>query len=501
MAGDHEKILTTIRNGFQSGKTLPLSFRIEQLKNLHRMFVESKDEILEALRKDMKKARLEATLYEIEIVQNECNGLIRNLKDLAKNTSLPMNMLAILDYGYIKKEPYGVVLILGAWNYPFLLTLQPMAGAIAAGNCVIVKPSELSSHSAATMARLIPKYLDPECYHVVLGDVDATKSLLKNRFDYIFCTGSPTVGKSVMAAAAPNLTPVTLELGGKSPCYIDESADFFIASKRILWGKFMNLGQTCIAPDYILCSKKAEKAFLDVAHKVMEEWYGEKLQENPDMPRIVNSRHFNRLKSLLESTKGTLVFGGKYDSDDLWIEPTIIADVTERDSLMQEEIFGPILPIVSVNSVDDAIEFINKKSKPLALYTFAKDDKVNKRIIAKTTSGGVCVNDVTWHSAWQGLPFGGVGDSGMGAYHAEFSFDTFSHSRSVLVRSFSALSEKLGEGRYPPYTNSKIRIFQFILGNFHKFNVKWGRIFSHVFAAALGAATVLAFFYLSKIGK
>ncbi|KAJ6648024.1 Aldehyde dehydrogenase family 3 member A2 [Pseudolycoriella hygida] len=494
------KLLTDIRNEFESGKTLPLSFRIEQLRNFNRMFVESKDEILEALHKDLKKARLEATLYEIEILQNECKGLIRNLKDLAKNSPLPMNLLAILDSGYIKKEPYGVVLILGAWNYPFLLTLQPMAGAIAAGNCVIIKPSELSTHSAATMARLIPKYLDSNCYKVILGDVDATKDLLKNKFDYIFCTGSPAVGRSVLAAAAPNLIPVTLELGGKSPCYIDESADFFIASKRILWGKFMNLGQTCIAPDYILCSKKAEKTFLAVANKVMKEWYGEDLQGNPDIPRIINEKHFNRLKNLLHSTKGSLVFGGKCDNSDLWIEPTIIIDVTEKDALMQEEIFGPILPIVTVNSVDDAIAFINKKPKPLALYTFAKDDKVNKKIIAKTSSGGVCVNDVTWHCAWQGLPFGGVGESGMGAYHMEFSFDTFSHSRSVLVRSFGLLSEKLGEARYPPYTSNKIKFFQFILANMQRFNVNCG-IVSHFFAALAGAATVLAFIYFNNINK
>lgn len=494
MATDTEKVLTRARNAFDSGKTQPLSFRMEQLENLHRMFVERSDEILEALKKDLRKAQLEATLYEIEIVQNECTGLLRNLKELAKPTPLPMNLLAVLDNGYVKKEPYGVVLILGAWNYPFLLTLQPMAGAIAAGNCVVLKPSEVAPHSAATIARLIPKYLNPDCYQVVLGDVDATKNLLAHKFDYIFCTGSPAVGKSVMAAAAPNLVPVTLELGGKSPCYIDESADFFIASKRILWGKFMNLGQTCIAPDYILCSKKAEEEFLKVAHKVMEEWYGDNLQGNPDMPRIINERHFNRLKNLLETTNGSLVFGGRTDAKDLWIEPTIVADCKENDSLMQDEIFGPILPIVTVDSVDDAIAFIVKKPKPLALYTFAKDDKINSRIIEKTSSGGVCVNDVTWHAAWQGLPFGGVGNSGMGSYHMEFSFNTFSHSRSVLTRSFSALSEKLGEARYPPYTNGKIKIFQFILGNFHKFNVKWGRIFTHAFAAAFGAAAVLAFF-------
>jgi aldehyde dehydrogenase (NAD+) len=493
-----EKVIKTLRTSFNNGKTQPISYRLEQLHNLTKMFTEGADEILDALRKDLKKAQLEATLYEIEMVKNEINGLVRNLKKIAEPTKLPVNLLAVLDSGYIKKEPYGIVLVLGAWNYPFLLSIQPMAGAIAAGNCVIVKPSELSPNSASTMARLMAKYLDSECYQVILGDAEATKSLLRQKLDYIFCTGSPAVGKSVMAAAATNLVPVTLELGGKSPCYIDESADFFIASKRILWGKFMNLGQTCIAPDYILCSKAAEADFLQVANKVMEEWYGDNLQANPDIPRIVNERHFNRLKKLLDTTKGKIVFGGQTDIKDLWIEPTIIADVLADDALMEEEIFGPVLPIVTVNGVEEAIKFILEKPKPLAMYTFAKNEKVNDLMIEKTSSGGVCVNDVSWHAAWQGLPFGGVGNSGMGAYHGEHSFDTFSHRKSVLNRSFSALSEKLGESRYPPYTIQKIKLFKFIIHNFHTFNMKCGGVFTHLLSAAVGAAAVLIFFLCYK---
>ncbi|CAL8141231.1 unnamed protein product [Orchesella dallaii] len=443
----YTEMVSSVRKAYNSGKTRPISFRVQQLKNMETMIRENSNEILDALAKDLRKPKLEATLYELEIILNELKGLIKNCKKHAEPDKLPVNLLAILDTAYIRKEPYGVVLVLGAWNYPVLLSLQPAMGAICAGNCVVIKPSELASHSAKLMAHLIPKYLDSDCYKVVLAEVEGTKDLLKNKWDYIFCTGGTNVGRAVMQAAASNLTPVTLELGGKSPCYVDESADFDLAAKRILWGKFANLGQTCIAPDYVLCSKNAEKAFLNMANVVLKEWYGDDLKTNTDIPRIVNARHCKRLKALLETTRGKIVFGGDTDEKDLWIEPTIVVDVEEDDPLMQEEIFGPILPIITVNSVDEAIEFINKRPRPLALYSFAKNEKMNDRLIENTTSGGVCVNDTMWHMAWNGLPFGGIGDSGMGNYHGKFSFDAFSHHRSVLNRSFSMLSEKLGEAR------------------------------------------------------
>ncbi|CAL8141229.1 unnamed protein product [Orchesella dallaii] len=395
----YTEMVSSVRKAYNSGKTRPISFRVQQLKNMETMIRENSNEILDALAKDLRKPKLEATLYELEIILNELKGLIKNCKKHAEPDKLPVNLLAILDTAYIRKEPYGVVLVLGAWNYPVLLSLQPAMGAICAGNCVVIKPSELASHSAKLMAHLIPKYLDSDCYKVVLAEVEGTKDLLKNKWDYIFCTGGTNVGRAVMQAAASNLTPVTLELGGKSPCYVDESADFDLAAKRILWGKFANLGQTCIAPDYVLCSKNAEKAFLNMANVVLKEWYGDDLKTNTDIPRIVNARHCKRLKALLETTRGKIVFGGDTDEKDLWIEPTIVVDVEEDDPLMQEEIFGPILPIITVNSVDEAIEFINKRPRPLALYSFAKNEKMNDRLIENTTSGGVCVNDTMWHMA------------------------------------------------------------------------------------------------------
>lgn len=371
-----------------------------------------------------------------------------------------------------------------------------ISGAICAGNCVVVKPSELASHSARLMAELLPKYLDNDCYRVVLEDVEGTKDLISNnKWDYIFCTGSTQVGRAVMAAAAPSLTPVTLELGGKSPCYVDESADFELAAKRILWGKYANLGQTCIAPDYVLCSKEAEDAFLKVANTVLKEWYGDDLQGNSDIPRIINERHCRRIKTLLDTTRGKIVFGGTTDEKDLWIEPTIVTDVPADDPIMQDEIFGPILPIIRVNSLQEAIDYINSKPRPLALYSFAKNEEMNSKLIEATTSGGVCVNDTMWHMAWHGLPFGGIGNSGVGNYHGKYSFDTFSHHRSVLNRSFSMLSEKLGEARYPPYTVGKLKFFQAVLKSFEYFNCTGGVYVTHFLAALVGAALFAIFQY------
>ncbi|CAG7716185.1 unnamed protein product, partial [Allacma fusca] len=472
MSGTQELILKGARAAFASGKTRDLTFRETQLRGLLRLLIEHEDDILEALHKDLRKAKLEGSIYELEVVKAEAISVLKHLKEYASKEHLPINALGALDRGYILREPYGLVLILGAWNYPFTLTFKPLIGAIAAGNCVVIKPSEVSAESASIMAKLLPKYIDPVCYPVVLADVDGTKSLLKNKFDYIFYTGSSSVASSILQAAAPNLTPVTLELGGKSPCYIDDSADFKLAAKRILWGKVMNLGMTCIAPDYLLCSRSAQEEFVKVTHQVMKEWYGsEKLQSQPDLPRIINKRHHQRIKHLLDTTKGNIIYGGETDEEDLWIEPTIVVDVQSNDSLMQDEIFGPILPIVNVNSPEEAVDFILDKPKPLALYVFSKKQEVYNKMIESTSSGGVCINDVVWQNAWHGLPFGGVGNSGMGNYHGKYSFDTFSHKRGVLIRGFSYLSEKLGEARYPPYTPDKLKFFKLILKYFEACNV------------------------------
>ncbi|CAG7835613.1 unnamed protein product [Allacma fusca] len=486
-------IVKSAREAFATGKTLPMSFRRKQLEGLLRMYDEGKQEIMDALKQDLRKTTFEGTLYEIEILKTDVKGILRNLKDWTKEEQLPFNALSFTDNASVHKDPLGVVLILGTWNYPFVMALQPLAGAIAAGNCAVIKPSEVSANSSATIARLLPRYLDKDCYKVFEGDVTATITLLEEKFDYIFATGSVAVGRSVMAAAAKHLTPVTLELGGKSPTYIDDSVNMERTVKRILWGKLINLGQTCIAPDYVLISKARQQEFLDVASKVLAEYYGDNWQKNPDLTRIINERHFNRLKKVLDATKGRVAIGGQTDQKDLWISPTIIVDVDPAtDSTMEDEIFGPILPIVNVESPEAAIKFIRNRPKPLALYIFSENSDLIEKFKTKTSSGGLCVNDCVVHTGYVGLPFGGVGTSGMGNYHGKYTVDTFCHKKAVLQRGISAVSEKLGDSRYPPYTNGKIKLMSFGIGAIHKFDVTYNKFVTHALAAALGAGILFA---------
>ncbi|XP_048221668.1 aldehyde dehydrogenase, dimeric NADP-preferring [Perognathus longimembris pacificus] len=350
------------------------------------------------------------------------------------------------DETYIHSEPLGVVLIIGAWNYPFNLTIQPMVGAIAAGNAVVLKPSEVSENMGNLLATTIPQYLDKELYPVITGGVPETTEVLAQRFDHILYTGSPNVGKVVMAAAAKHLTPVTLELGGKSPCYVDKDCDLDVACRRIAWGKFMNSGQTCVAPDYILCDPSVQNQIVEKLKKSLREFYGENAKQSRDYGRIINDRHFQRVISLIEGQK--VAHGGTWDAASRYIAPTILMDVDPQSPVMQEEIFGPVMPIVCVRSLEEAIQFINQREKPLALYVFSTNDKVIKRMIAETSSGGVTANDVIVHITVHSLPFGGVGNSGMGAYHGKKSFETFSHRRSCLVRSLR--NDEGLKARYPP---------------------------------------------------
>ncbi|CAG7818931.1 unnamed protein product [Allacma fusca] len=469
------EMLSDLRSSFNTGITRSLAFRIEQLTNLKRMLTECEDQILSALKEDLHKSEIDGKLVDIKFIQVDIDSMLVNLKKYAADKKLPLNLLTLTDKGYVRKEPFGVVLLLGTWNYPFQSSLQPMVGAIAAGNCVVLKPSEVAPTSADTMALLLPRYLDQKCYRVVTGDAETAKELLRNKFDYVFCIGSAQVGRSVMQAAAPHLTPVTLELGGKNPCYIDKSADFKIAAKRILWGKSLNQGQVCISPDYIICPEDAKEEFLRIAKGILGEFFGKDCQKSKDLPRIVNKRHFYRLKKLLEDTKGTISIGGNMNEDDLWIEPTIVVNVNpDNDALMQEEIFGPILPIISCSSITEAIRIIRSKPKPLALYIFSNDKKCTQEILESTSSGNVCVNNVVWQANWVGLPFGGVGDSGMGNFHGKYSFNTFSHRRSVLERKMDYLSEKMCEITYPPYTNSKQKVLLWFMEHFEKFDVPIG---------------------------
>jgi aldehyde dehydrogenase (NAD+) len=332
----------------------------------------------------------------------------------------------------IHKDPLGVVLIIAPWNYPFQLMMAPLVGAIAAGNCAVLKPSEVAPATSALFAKFIPRYVDPDCFPVVEGAVKETTELLNEQFDHIFYTGNGSVGRIVMAAAAKHLTPVTLELGGKSPVIVDSTADLDITAKRIVWAKFVNAGQTCVAPDYILVEDRVHDALVHRMVACIREFYGDDPQQSPDFARVVNARHHQRLMKLLGA--GEIVAGGKGDEADRYIAPTIIKDVPEDAPVMQDEIFGPILPVLSVPSVDAAMAFINRRPKPLALYLFSSDERTHERVLKRTTSGGVTINHGWLHLGVPDLPFGGVGESGMGAYHGKRSFDVFSHQKAVLAQ-------------------------------------------------------------------
>nr|XP_051686949.1 aldehyde dehydrogenase family 3 member A2 [Oryctolagus cuniculus] len=447
-----EREVQRLRRAFRSGRSRPLRFRLQQLEALRRMVQEREADILAAIAADLCKSELNAYSQEVITVLGEIDFMLKNLADWVTAKPVKKNLFTMLDEAYVQAEPLGVVLIIGAWNYPFVLTIQPLIGAIAAGNAVILKPSELSEHTAQVLAKLLPQYLDQDLYAVVNGGVKETTELLKERFDHILYTGNAAVGRVVMEAAAKHLTPVTLELGGKSPCYIDKDCDLDTVCRRITWGKYMNCGQTCIAPDYVLCEASLQNHIVQKIKETVQEFYGENIKESPDYERIINLRHFKRIQSLLEGQK--IAFGGETDEATRYIAPTVLTDVDPEAKVMQEEIFGPVLPIVPVKNADEAIQFINEREKPLALYIFSHNDKLIRRMIDETSSGGVTGNDVIMHFTLNSLPFGGVGHSGMGAYHGKHTFDTFSHQRPCLLKSLKG--ESANKLRYPPNSQSKV---------------------------------------------
>ncbi|XP_063002549.1 aldehyde dehydrogenase family 3 member A2 isoform X2 [Elgaria multicarinata webbii] len=457
-----DKIKATVeraRAAFNTGKSRPVEFRIQQLQALKRMVEEKEKDIAEALEADLHKNKYSAFSYEIMGVLGEINLAVEKLPEWVAPRHVPKTVMTLADESYVRSEPLGVVLVIGAWNYPFVLVMQPLIGAIVAGNAVVVKPSEVSEHTSKLFETLLPQYIDKDLYPVVTGAVLETTELLKQRFDHILYTGNGHVGKIVMAAASKHLTPVTLELGGKSPCYIDKDCNIDMASRRITWGKFVNCGQTCIAPDYILCDKSIEGRVVESIKKNLKEFYGEDIQKSPDYERIVNKRHFKRIMGLLEGQK--IAYGGEADEATCFIAPTILTDVNPDSKVMQEEIFGPILPIVTVKGLDEAIQFINQREKPLALYVFSDNKKVIKKMIAETSSGGVTANDVLMHFSVPTLPFGGVGNSGMGCYHGRYSFETFSHQRSCLIRALNM--EVVNSIRYPPNSQKKVDWAKFFI--------------------------------------
>ncbi|XP_034047148.1 aldehyde dehydrogenase family 3 member B1 [Thalassophryne amazonica] len=450
----HSQIIDRLRSTFRAGVTLPEQFRRSQLSNLLRMVQENEQQILDALHKDLAKPRFEAILSEIDIVINELHYTISNLRSWMQPEYVSKNLATKLDDCFVRREPLGVVLIIGAWNYPFQLSLVPTIGAIAAGNCVVIKPSEISAATECLIAELIPKYLSQECCAVVCGGPEETKALLKNRFDHIFFTGSQAVARSILQVASVYLTPVTVELGGKCPCFIHSHVNIAAAAHRLAWAKFFNAGQSCVAPDYVLCSQATCDALVPALRKALEEFYGNEPQTSCDLSRIVSHKHWNHLTELLKKSKGKVVVGGESDQETKYIAPTVVVDVLEDDALMEEEIFGPVLPILTVESLEECISFINNREKPLALYVFSDESSVVNNVLEKTSSGGFCSNDGIVYMTLPGLPFGGVGGSGFGHYHGRWGFETFSHRRACMLRGWGL--ERLNSLRYPPYQDDKL---------------------------------------------
>ncbi|XP_046465207.1 aldehyde dehydrogenase, dimeric NADP-preferring isoform X1 [Neodiprion pinetum] len=482
-------IVQRSRDAFLSGKTRPLKWRIQQLKAFIKMIDENIADIHAALTTDLRRCKYENVVLDLDFAKNEAILLLDNLAEWSAPEKPPKGIVNILDSVKIYKDPYGVVLIIGPWNYPFQLSVVPMIAAMAAGNCVILKPSEVSSATSKIMAELIPKYLDNECCHVILGGVPETTELLKQRFDYIFYTGSTMVGKIVRDAANKYLTPVTLELGGKSPVYIDSTADIGITTRRLLWGKCINSGQTCVAPDYVLCTHEVQEALINEAKKVLKEWYGDNPKDSPDLTRMISDRHFQRLAGFL-SGNGKVAVGGEIDSAEKFIAPTILVDVKPTDPIMNDEIFGPILPIVSIANAYEAIKFINSREKALALYIFSKNEADVSLILENTSSGGVCVNETVLHLAVDTLPFGGVGASGMGSYHGKYSFDTFVHKKGALIKSFNGLGEAIASCRYPPYTDGKLKLLGMLTA---KRNIPGFKYLPHAVMFGLGILVTIGF--------
>jgi aldehyde dehydrogenase (NAD+) len=448
-------ILQKQREYFSTGVTRDINFRIEKLNILKKSIVKNEKLILEALWTDLRKSEFEAYATEIGITLDEINFVIKHLKSWSKTKKVRTPLTHFLSSSYIYAEPYGVSLIISPWNYPFQLLIAPLIGSISAGNCAMLKPSENAIATTGIIIKIIEECFNEEFISVVepFGGKESAQAFLKEEFDYIFFTGSVPVGKIVMEAASKHLTPVTLELGGKSPCIVDKDADVKLAAKRIAWGKFLNAGQTCVAPDYILVHKSVKSKLLTEITGYIKEFFGENPVNSNDFPRIVNERQFDRLVGLLD--KGNIVTGGEYKREEKYIAPTIIDNITWNDPIMLDEIFGPILPVMEFENLEEVIKIVNLKPKPLALYFFSDNKKDQERIINSISYGGGCINDTIMHVASPYLPFGGVGASGMSAYHGKASYELFTHKKSMTKKS-NLIDVKI---RYAPY-NDKIKLLK-----------------------------------------
>ncbi len=423
-------LLEKQRGFYKSGATIPVGFRIEQLKKLYKTVKKYQNEVNEALKADLGKSHYEGFMCESGLVLSEISYMIKHTKRFAKAKMVRTPLTNFASHSFKQPVPYGNTLIMSPWNYPFLLTLDPLADAIAAGNTAIVKPSAYSAATSRIVEKIITECFSPEYVAVVTGGRVENTALLEQKFDFVFFTGSQAVGREVLRHTAEHLTPAVLELGGKSPCIVDKSANIKLAAKRIVFGKYLNCGQTCVAPDYILCESSVKDEFVREVAKQIKLQYGERPLENKDYGKIINQKHFERLCSLIDKDK--VVVGGEANSETNQIAPTVMDNVTESDAVMGEEIFGPIMPILAFDDFDKLIEELKDKDKPLALYLFSSNKKHIKRVTTELSYGGGCINDVVVHLATSEMGFGGVGESGMGAYHGKAGFDAFSHYKSVM---------------------------------------------------------------------
>ncbi len=452
----YDPLLATQKKFYQSEKTFSFSYRKEALKKLRAALLMYEEDIYQALYKDLHKSKFESYATELGIVLDEINVQIKNLNRWAKPKKVSSNLLSFPSSSYILSEPLGTVLIFSPWNYPLQLLLAPLIGALAAGNTAILKPSEIAEHTAILLEKIINSTFEEDYVKVVNGGVDVAQKLLQLKVDHIFFTGSPNIGKIVMQQAAKNMIPVTLELGGKSPCIVDDTVDLRLAAKRIIWGKLINAGQTCIAPDYLLVHEKIKDKLIKELIKAIERFYGKNQENNSEYPHIISNPNMERLIALLENAE--IVYGGNYNKENRFFQPTILDKVTNESPVMKQEIFGPVLPVISYNDINKVVSYVNNRPKPLALYIFSNNkSKVNK-LVKKIPAGGVTVNDTVMHFVNSKLPFGGIGNSGIGNYHGKYSFETFSHKKSVTYRG----NWPDVPVRYAPFKN-KLKIIKKIL--------------------------------------
>lgn len=446
---NYQNILTSQKAFFRTQKTKNLKFRKLNLEKLKKLITENEEILYEAIEKDFGKSKFETYITEISFILKDIDYYLKNLNSLSKPKKVKTNLANQFGTSKIYSEPLGCILVIGAWNYPYQLSLSPLIAALAAGNCCILKPSEVAENTMKTMAKLINENFDSDYLTVFEGGIDETTEILKLKFDKIFFTGSTKVGKIVYKAAAENLTPVTLELGGKSPAIVTKDADLDIAAKRIVWGKFLNAGQTCVAPDYILAHENIQNELLEKLKFYINKFNYEANSEQ--YTKIINQKNFNRLVKLINHDK--IYIGGNFEENNLYIEPTILQNIDWNDEVMKEEIFGPILPVIAFNDFDYILNEILQHEKPLAAYLFSNNSKEKENFTNTLSFGGGCINDVVMHLGNEKLPFGGVGNSGIGSYHGKYGFETFSHQKAILDK------KTWGEPdlKYPPYSQNKIK--------------------------------------------